>query len=303
MERIWANLNELTQFAIILISLIAVGFHLRWNRRNTAMGPTFLTTLGIFFCFTGIAWGLLNFDPADIRAGIPHLLEGIRTSFWASVAGIFWALTIKGRHALLGDPALPADGAQRGATITDLADHLVTLQKCMQESNKQLVQLNVSFERYTDKILAANTQALTEALQTVIQEFNTKVQTTAGLPMIEQSITEMTRQIQQGVAHNQAALGSILSSSAESMQSYHQQLTSLLSKTIETANRDLGSHLRRAAEDAGKHVVALDRALEEELTRSIESLGRQLTALSQKFVQDYTPLTTSLQRLVQGARA
>ena len=43
-----------------------------------------------------------------------------------------------------------------------------------------------------------------------------------------------------------------------------------LSKTIETANRDLRSHLRRAAEDAGQPVVALDRALEEELTRSIE---------------------------------
>ena len=133
------------------------------------------------------------------------------------------------------------------------------------------MQLRVSFERYTDKITPANIRALTEALQTVIQEFNTRVQTTAGRSMIEQSITEMTRQIQQGVAANQAAPGSILSSSAGSMQSYHQQLTSLLSKTIETANRDLGSHLRRAAEDAGKHVVALDRALEEELTRSIES--------------------------------
>jgi hypothetical protein len=53
-----------------------------------------------------------------------------------------------------------------------------------------------------------------------------------------------------------------------------QQLTSMLSKTIETANRGLGSHLREAAEDAGKHVVALDRALEEELTRSIETHRR-----------------------------
>ena len=290
--RIWASLNELTQFAIILISLIAVGFHFRWTRRNTAMGPTFLTTLGIFFCFTGIAWGLLDFDPADIRAGIPHLLEGIRTSFWASVSGIFWALTIKGRVALLGDAALPAGGAQRGATVGDLAEHLVTLQQSVQESNKHLVQLSVSFERHADKMVAANTQALTEALQTVIREFNNQVKTTAGLPLIEQSITELTRQIQRGVQANQ-----------ESMQSQHQQLTSLLSKTIETANRDLTSHLRRAAEDAGKHVVALDRALEEELTRSIESLGRQLTALSQKFVQDYTPLTVSLQRLLHGVRA
>jgi hypothetical protein len=103
------------------------------------------------------------------------------------------------------------------------------------------MQPNVSFGRYTDKMTAANAQALTEALRTLIQGFNTKVQTTAGLP------------------------------------SNHQQLTRLLSKTIETANRDPGSHLRRAAEDAAKHVVALDRALEEELARSIEFPGRQRT--------------------------
>ena len=47
-----------------------------------------------------------------------------------------------------------------------------------------------------------------------------------------------------------------------------------LSKTIETADRDPGSHLRRAVEDAGKHVVALDRVLEDEVTRSIEFLSQ-----------------------------
>ena len=95
MGHIWGNLNGLTQSAIVIITLIAAWFHVRWTRRNTALGPTFLTTLGIFFCFTGIAWGLLNFDPNDLRYSIPRLLEGIRTSFWASVAGIFWALTTR----------------------------------------------------------------------------------------------------------------------------------------------------------------------------------------------------------------
>jgi hypothetical protein len=87
------------------------------------------------------------------------------------------------------------------------------------------------------------------------------------------------------------------------MQSSHPQLASLLSKTIETANRDLESQLRGAAEDAGKRVVALDRALQEELTRFIESPARQRGALPQMLVQGYTPLTGSLQQLLYGARA
>src|SRR5579871_4096861 len=125
MNHIWGNLNGLTQSAIAIISAIAVLFHLRWTRRNTAIGPTFLTTLDIFFCFIGIAWGLLNFDPADVKYSIPRLLGGIRTSFWASVAGIFWALTIKARLAIWGDakPRITA-GQSQGATLNDVANYL-----------------------------------------------------------------------------------------------------------------------------------------------------------------------------------
>src|ERR1700704_4023914 len=127
MDHIWTNLNGLTQSAIVFITVIAIVFHIRWTRRNTALGPTFLTTLGIFFCFTGIAWGLLNFDAADVRYSIPRLLEGIRTSFWASVAGIFWALTLKARVALWGDAKLSMTAGQQGATVNDLAEQLAKL--------------------------------------------------------------------------------------------------------------------------------------------------------------------------------
>src|SRR5437870_4991163 len=128
MERIFESLNGFTQFSTVLISSIALLFHLRWSRRATALGPTFLTTLGIFFCFTGIAWGLLNFDASDVRYSIPRLLEGIRTSFWASVAGIFWALTIKARLAIWGDAKLVRTATnQQAATLNDVADYLERL--------------------------------------------------------------------------------------------------------------------------------------------------------------------------------
>jgi methionyl-tRNA formyltransferase len=77
------------------------------------------------------------------------------------------------------------------------------LLRCCAAVNKHLLQLDVSFEAHADKISAVNREALTQALQAVIQEFNKRVQTTAGLPMFEPRIT-----------------------SAESMQSYHQQLSS-----------------------------------------------------------------------------
>jgi predicted LPLAT superfamily acyltransferase len=59
-----------------------------------------------------------------------------------------------------------------------------------QESSKHLLQLTVSFEAHADKIVTVNREALAQALQAVIQEFNKQVQTTAGLPMIEQRASQ-----------------------------------------------------------------------------------------------------------------
>ncbi len=191
MERIWANLSPLTEFAILLISVVGIAFHLRWSRRAALLGPTLLTTLGIFFCFTGIAWGLLDFDPNDVRAGVPHLLEGIRTSFWASVAGIGFALTLKARQMLFGETRARARSVTTGATVDDLATQLVELNRTMGHAGEsslvgqikllrtgtesRLDKLQNSFERYADKVADSNSKALIQALQEVIRDFNAKI--------------------------------------------------------------------------------------------------------------------------------
>ncbi len=355
MDHIWTNLNGLTQSAIVVITLIAIGFHVRWTRRNTVLGPTFLTTLGIFFCFTGIAWGLLNFDASDVRYSIPRLLEGIRTSFWASVAGIFWALTIKARLAIWGDAKLAVTATSpQGATLNDVAEYLARLNGALagkddstllgqikllrSDSNYRLDRLSATFEAYSEKIAAANSRALTQALQAVVHDFNNQVNdqygdnfkhlnaaveklvtwqghyeqqlaglitqetetrrsmteaaarftelvkksaefteialglkkllvalntekeqlnfslstlgelinhASKGLPTLEQNITAMTRQVEQGVRANQDAMAAILKNAGQSIQAHNQQLTALLAATIATANKDLTDSLGR----------------------------------------------------------
>ena len=191
MERIWESLNGSTQFSIVLISLVALLFHIKWSRRATALGPTILTTLGIFFCFAGIAWGLLDFDPRDVRNSVPHLLQGIRTAFWSSVVGIFWALTLKIRVALFGDATIPASSAQEGSTVDDLARLLVQLNRSIAggddsallsqvkllraDSNDRIDRLTEAFDRYAENIAETNSKALVSALAEVVRDFNVKV--------------------------------------------------------------------------------------------------------------------------------
>jgi uncharacterized protein YukE len=191
MEHIWESLSGLAQFSAVLISLIGLAFHIRWSRRATALGPTILTTLGIFFCFTGIAWGLVYFDPNDVRSGVPHLLQGIRTSFWSSVIGIFWALTLKIRVALFGDATVPAKGAREGATVDDLAALLTQVNRSIAgeddsslmrqvkllraDSNERTDRLSAAFDKYAENIAEANSSALTSALSEVVRDFNAKI--------------------------------------------------------------------------------------------------------------------------------
>ncbi|MGL4733770.1 MAG: hypothetical protein ACRCWB_01430, partial [Enterovibrio sp.] len=57
--------------------------------------PTLLTTMGIFGTFFGIVLGLLDFNQLDIEGSIPPLLEGLKTAFLTSLAGIFFSLIFK----------------------------------------------------------------------------------------------------------------------------------------------------------------------------------------------------------------
>ena len=191
MVRLFGSLGVFTQSAIVCISLIAVALHVRWIRKSASLGPTLLTTFGIFFCFCGIAWGLLDFNPSDIKGSVPQLLRGIRTSFWASVFGIGWALTIKLRVLLLGPPPLPKDGITAGATVDDLAAQLGRLNRSIAgtddstllgqvkllrtEANDRLDRLNQSYEHFAEKVAEANSKALIQALSEVIRDFNVKL--------------------------------------------------------------------------------------------------------------------------------
>ena len=175
MNRILLNLNPLTEYAISFISLIGLFFQVRWSRRGTTLGPTLLTTLGIFFCFLGIAMGLADFDPNDVKNSVPHLLQGIRTSFWSSVAGIGWALTIKIRLVMFGDAALASAGAARNATIDDLATQLIRLNTGVAGGNERLEGVQRALDDSAQKTADASGRAMTEAMSAVAADFNGKL--------------------------------------------------------------------------------------------------------------------------------
>lgn len=92
----------LTATAIIcgVIALLGIYFQIRYSARAVTQGPALLTMIGIGGTFLGIAIGLYYFNPNSIQGSIPGLIDGIRTSVWASFTGIFFAILLKLRYAL-----------------------------------------------------------------------------------------------------------------------------------------------------------------------------------------------------------
>lgn len=311
MAHIWANLNGLTQSAIVIITLIAIVFHVRWTRRNTALGPTFLTTLGIFFCFIGIAWGLLNFDASDVRYSIPRLLEGIRTSFWASVAGIFWALTIKARVAIWGDAKLAVTAtAAQGATLNDVAEYLARLNSALagnedstllgqikllrSDSNYRLDRLNATFENYSQKIAEANSRALMQALQSVVSDFNAQVNDQFGDNF--KHLNAAVEKLVTWQAHYEQQLSSLISQETETRQSMTEaaaRFTELVKKSGEFT--EVATSLKRL-------LVALNTE-KEQLNFSLSTLGELINHAARGLPTLETNINAMTLQVEQGVKA
>jgi len=86
-------------FLVLLLVIFALAVY--WKQKHqhaqfTAYAPTLLTSIGILGTFAGIISGLLDFDTADIDKSIGPLLEGLKTAFISSLAGMLLSILYKG---------------------------------------------------------------------------------------------------------------------------------------------------------------------------------------------------------------
>ncbi len=143
-------LSPVSQLFIAGILAIWVVFNVRYSPRVVELGPTILTTLGIFGTFLGVAIGLAHFDSSNVQASVPALLAGLKTAFWASVFGVGAAVQIKGREFLFGDGA--ADDGQDTtplAVLVDIRDALGGIGE-----NSMVQQLRLVRQDLNDRLLA-----------------------------------------------------------------------------------------------------------------------------------------------------
>jgi len=193
-------------FLIIIAVILLVGLYYRLIKKETnkiiALLPNIEVTLGILGTFVGIYIGLLEFDVQDISKSIPALLEGLKTAFITSIAGISASIIL--RFAFEGKSVQEEKKSEvREEDPIDLLKAIVAginnLERSSREIEKSIVacfrsdeeyslisqlklirqeimdtrrEIITNFKEFADKIAKSSTDALVEALKKVIDDFN-----------------------------------------------------------------------------------------------------------------------------------
>jgi len=187
-------LEQFSPWTLVLIAIITaltVYFHFfHYSTKTVELAPNILTSIGIFGTFLGVALGLWSFDTTDIHGSVPKLMDGLKTAFWSSIAGLLGALTIKLRSTFSQAGRRTATQT-RAASIDDLdaslklladqfnnkrEDSMQSLLKRQHEDNQNGVrQIVYVLEHYEERMADANAKALVEAIEAVMQDFNARI--------------------------------------------------------------------------------------------------------------------------------
>ena len=164
--------------------------------------PNQLTSIGILGTFFGIVIGLIDFQLVDIDQSIARLLEGLKTAFITSIAGIALSILFKLVTSLFShrNPAAVKDEDQYRST-NDIGLLLA--------ENNRLQAIMI------DNI-GNQTNAL-DALKTGLKAELTEIYSTA-------IVKELSRVVDNFNKHVQTQFGENLSSLSDTLQHFHKQI-------------------------------------------------------------------------------
>lgn len=130
--------------SFIVIATIVIWFYIKRvkesdelikKRRWVENLPSLISTLGVIGTFAGITIGLINFDTGNLDNSIPLLLEGLKTAFFTSLAGMIGSLILTRQ--------VSADFDQKDGGVSDInmaAGEIVNAVKLMSDSNRQTLE-------------------------------------------------------------------------------------------------------------------------------------------------------------------
>ncbi len=148
----------------LLFILPPLPFFKKWTKGvDPAKFAYGAVTSGIILTFYGIWVGLAGFDVTNIDASIPQLLEGLKTAFASSLAGLTTSMFI---NIFFVDSKEPEE-------------------RSLEETVHELKELNKSLTSFTRDSTEANITALTRAINDVLNSLEMGINTETQEVMIK----------------------------------------------------------------------------------------------------------------------
>ncbi len=169
---------------ILVIGAMLAGFAGRQGRFPLLVQhtPNLLTSIGILGTFIGIVIGLLGFDSTDIDASIGPLLDGLKTAFITSLAGMFLAVFFKILDSAGFVTRPEADGVPEAATPEQIMASMIRQEQALtrlvtsiagDEESTLISQIRLLRSDASDNAKALAEQIKTQS--TKFAEFQTKL--------------------------------------------------------------------------------------------------------------------------------
>ena len=192
---------------VVLVVLVVFGFcfialfmqRKAWAKGLVTNATTLITSTGIFFTFFGIFVGLQGFNTNQIDQSIEQLLGGMKIAFLSSVLGLGLALLFRVLRIVIFSNSGGVSSETNATDIhnalrdnneiiqkgfADLSDALggegdtsvaSQLSKLRTLTSDKLDSLTEEFRKFAETIAENNSQALIEALEGVMRDFNAKI--------------------------------------------------------------------------------------------------------------------------------
>ncbi|MBC6427677.1 MAG: hypothetical protein GDA55_00295 [Cellvibrionales bacterium] len=309
--------DSLVRWFCLAIIGVALYFYFKERKRKPhidRIAPAFLTTLGILGTFTGIFFGLQNFDVDAIQESIPDLLTGLRLAFSTSICGMGCAIIYR-MACILQTPK-----QQSKTDDPEPADVYKTLVEIKEASTGLREELVKEFRDFSRRMTEDSTKALIGALESVIRDFNTKLNEQFGdnfkrlkesmdklllwqekykehvetmEERIEQAVSanERTEQALQTIVEHTAAIPENMRSLAELLETQRKQMEELEDRLQTFAN------LKQQAEEAFPIIEKNIERLTTGFAEKVSDAAAEIQKASTEYRAVFTEVRESYNRL------
>ena len=272
------------------------------NRRIVEYFPTFVSTLGVLGTFYGITIGLLSFDTGNLDQSIPGLLDGLKTAFFTSLAGMIGSMFLSGFISKKQDEN---DGGV--SDINQAAGTICQAVQQMSELNKQTIEqlANQMVEQEKDRKafyrsmgdVMDNIKESQTAIAETLASINSSQASTASaidslviLQRSQESSLDSIKEASEGMVSSIGNLEEATSSQTSSLVAIAKSSEEIAQFTHHTGEiLDVVSGMANSQEEINEQVQKLKSILDAEVDQIEKSMQKTNDLLERKF-DEFTEL-------------